>query len=54
LKSSDVGFSMGTNSSDIAKDSSSIIMLKDNLQNLICATRWGRNIYENIHRFLFF
>ena len=51
LSNSDVGLSMGTGQS-VAKNHSSIILTDDDFESSLKAIMWGRNIYNNIIRFL--
>jgi magnesium-transporting ATPase (P-type) len=53
LSKADVGFSMGKGT-DIAKEASDIIIVDDNFSSIINAIKWGRNVYDNIRRFLQF
>jgi len=39
---------------DIAKEASQIIFLDDNFNSVFNATLWGRNILDNIRKFLQF
>jgi Ca2+ transporting ATPase len=52
LKKADVGFAMGIAGTDVAKHASDIILLDDNFASIVRAVVWGRNIYDNIRRFL--
>lgn len=54
LKKADVGFAMGISGTDVAKNSADIIIMDDNFASIVKACMWGRNIYENIRRFLQF
>jgi len=54
LSKSDVGFAMGIQGTDIAKEASSIIILDDNFGSIVKAVLWGRNIYDNIRKFIQF
>jgi magnesium-transporting ATPase (P-type) len=54
LKKADVGFSMGITGTEVAKEASDIILLDDNFASIITAVKWGRNIYENVRKFLQF
>ena len=54
LKKADVGFAMGVTGTDVAKHAADIILLDDNFASLVRACIWGRNIYDNIRRFLQF
>ena len=52
LRKSDVGFAMGINGTDIAKGASDIILLDDNFSSIIVALKYGRNVYDNVRKFL--
>lgn len=54
LSRSDVGFSMGIQGTDIAKDASDIILLDDNFASIVTAVMWGRNIFDCIRKFIQF
>jgi len=54
LKKADVGFAMGITGTEIAKHAAAIIIMDDNFASIVKACMWGRNIYDNIRRFLMF
>lgn len=54
LKKADVGFAMGITGTEIAKHAAAIIIMDDNFASIIKAIMWGRNIYDNIRKFLQF
>lgn len=53
LKLADVGFSMG-NGSDIAKEASDIVLLKEDLCSISNAVLYGRTIFRSIRKFILF
>jgi len=53
LKTADVGFSMNSGS-DVAKNASDIILMDDNFVGVVKAVMWGRNVNDNIRKFLQF
>jgi Ca2+-transporting ATPase len=53
LRAADVGFSMGSACS-VAKDASDMMLVNDDFDALVKAVMWGRNIYDNVRRFLQF
>ena len=53
LSKSNVGFSM-FDGTDIAKEASDIVILDNNFSSLVIAIIYGRNIYDNIRKFLQF
>ncbi len=54
LSKSDVGFAMGISGTDIAKQAADIIILDDNFATIVQSVKWGRNIYDNIRKFIQF
>ena len=53
LSKSDVGFAMFAGT-DIAKEASDIIIIDNNFSSIVTAIIYGRNIYDNIRKFLQF
>lgn len=54
LKTANVGFCMGISGCQVAKESSDIILLDDNFKSVFRAAQWGRNIYDNVRKFITF
>lgn len=45
---------MGITGTDVAKSACDIVLLDDNFSSIITALRYGRNIYDNVRKFLQF
>lgn len=54
LKKADVGFAMGLTGTDTCKEAADILITDDNFSSIVKACMWGRNVYDNIKRFLQF
>jgi P-type Ca2+ transporter type 2C len=54
LKRSDVGVAMGERGSDVAREVSDLVLVDDNFTTIVAAIEEGRNIYENIQKFIRF
>lgn len=54
LKEADVGLSMGIQGTEVAKESSDIVILDDDFASVATVLRWGRCVYNNIQKFIQF
>ncbi|XP_042015700.1 calcium-transporting ATPase 9, plasma membrane-type-like isoform X2 [Salvia splendens] len=50
----DIGLAMGIQGTEVAKESSDIIILDDNFSSVVKVVRWGRSVYANIQKFIQF
>ena len=53
LNRAHVGLSLGSGTS-VAKQASDITLIDDSFQSIVQAVMWGRSLYKNIQRFIFF
>ncbi|KAL3724809.1 hypothetical protein ACJRO7_029903 [Eucalyptus globulus] len=54
LKEADIGLSMGIQGTEVAKESSDIVILDDNFASVVTVLHWGRCVYTNIQKFIQF
>ncbi|KMS95136.1 hypothetical protein BVRB_012030 [Beta vulgaris subsp. vulgaris] len=54
LKEADIGLSMGIQGTEVAKESSDIVIMDDNFASVATVLNWGRCVYNNIQKFIQF
>ncbi|XP_058755663.1 calcium-transporting ATPase 10, plasma membrane-type-like isoform X2 [Vicia villosa] len=54
LHEADIGLAMGIQGTEVAKESSDIIILDDNFASVVKVVKWGRSVYANIQKFIQF
>ncbi|MCL2758456.1 MAG: cation-translocating P-type ATPase [Alphaproteobacteria bacterium] len=54
LKVADVGVAMGVTGTEVAKGAADMVLTDDNYSSIVDAVRWGRGVFSNIRKTVYF
>lgn len=54
LKNADIGIAMGVGGTDVARESSDMILVDNNFSSIMSAVREGRVLYDNTRKFIYY